>query len=222
MPSAHLRDKQDEVWMETRHYKTPPVVSKTSSAKPRDKAPHSVIPHEGRRNRIYLSENDIRSYYTNIYPLLRKANTEKEKMFRYEYSSEEQQTLFDTLEIPGTAKGKVLEKITLGASEELIFLGASENEFVSSGAHVPTRKQKDDFYFEIGTELIVYGRTQPDAEVWLEDKKIPINKDGTFSVRFALPDGKIPLGFKAISHNKKHLRKISTKVKRSPTNYSKQ
>jgi hypothetical protein len=143
-------------------------------------------------------------------------------MFRYEYSSEEQQTLFDTLEIPGTAKGKVLENITLGASEELIFLGASENEFVSSGAHVPTRKQKDDFYFEIGTELIVYGRTQPDAAVWLEDKKIPINKDGTFSVRFALPDGKIPLGFKAISHNKKHLRKISTKVKRSPTNYSKQ
>jgi hypothetical protein len=180
------------------------------------------MPHEGRRNRIYLSEHDIRSYYTNIYPTLRRAHTKKEKIFRYEHSSGEQQALFEKLEIPGTAQGKVLEKITLGASEELIFLGASEHKFVSSGAHLPTRKQKDDFYFEIGTELIVYGRTQPDAEVWLEDKKIPLNKDGTFSIRLALPDGKIPLGFKAISRNKKHVRKISTKVKRSPTDYSKQ
>jgi len=122
--------------------------------------------------------------------------------------------------MPGCSQGELLNTILVGTSEDLIFPGASEQEFISSGAGAPTGEQKDTFYFEIGTELVVYGRTRPDAEVWLDDKKISLSKDGTFSLRFALPDGKIPLGFKAVSGNKKHLRRISTGVKRSPTDYS--
>ena len=87
---------------------------------------------------------------------------------------------------------------------------------------MPSQKKSDDFYFEIGTELIVYGRTEPDAEVWLENKKIHLRQDGTFSLRFALADGVIPLGFQAISNSKKHVRRIITKVERSKTKYSKQ
>ena len=222
-PSAHIRDKCDEVWMQPRQdYKEPPVVSKSNPVEARHKTPRSVISQKAKNRRIYLSEDDVRSYYTNIYPLARRADTKREKIFRFESFPKKEQSHFETLETPGTAKEKVLEKIGMGASEELIFPGASENEFVSSGGQVETRKQKDDFYFEIGTELVVYGRTLPDAEVWLENRKIPLKKDGTFSIRFALPDGNIPLGFKAISCNKEHIRKISTKVKRSPTDYSKQ
>lgn len=222
-PSAHIRDKYDEVWMQVRQdYKEPPVVSKSDPAESRHKTPRSMISQKAKNRRIYLSEAEVRSYYANIYPLARKADAKREKIFRFESFPEKKQSHFETLETPETAKGKVLEKIGLGASEELIFPGASENQFVSSGAQAQTGKQKDDFYFEIGTELVVYGRTLPDAEVWLENRKIPLKKDGTFSIRFALPDGKIPLGFKAISCNKEHIRKILTKVKRSPTDYSKQ
>jgi hypothetical protein len=45
------------------------------------------------------------------------------------------------------------------------------------------------FWFRLGTELIVYGATEPDARVTLEGRPIRLRPDGTFTVRFALPDG---------------------------------
>jgi hypothetical protein len=45
------------------------------------------------------------------------------------------------------------------------------------------------FWFRLGTELIVYGATEPDAKVTLQGRPVKLNPDGTFSVRFALPDG---------------------------------
>ena len=80
----------------------------------------------------------------------------------------------------------------LGASE---FGGASESFPGASEQPYSGRK----FFFEIGTELIVYGRTEPDAKVWWGDKKIELRPDGTFGMRLALPDGRIPLGFTAVS-----------------------
>jgi hypothetical protein len=45
------------------------------------------------------------------------------------------------------------------------------------------------FWFNINAELIVYGATEPDAEVRIGDRVIKLRHDGTFSYRFALPDG---------------------------------
>ncbi|HVP58139.1 MAG TPA: DUF4912 domain-containing protein [bacterium] len=46
------------------------------------------------------------------------------------------------------------------------------------------------FWFRVGTELIVYGATEPDAKVTLQGRPVKLKPDGSFSVRFALPDGK--------------------------------
>jgi hypothetical protein len=45
------------------------------------------------------------------------------------------------------------------------------------------------FWFRLGTELIVYGATEPDAKVTLQGRPIVLRPDGTFTVRFDLPDG---------------------------------
>jgi hypothetical protein len=45
------------------------------------------------------------------------------------------------------------------------------------------------FWFRLDTELIVYGATEPDARVTLQGRPLKLRPDGTFSVRFALPDG---------------------------------
>jgi hypothetical protein len=45
------------------------------------------------------------------------------------------------------------------------------------------------FWFRLGTELIVYGATEPDARVTLQGRPIALRPDGTFTVRFDLPDG---------------------------------
>src|SRR5262249_2464054 len=46
------------------------------------------------------------------------------------------------------------------------------------------------FHFEIDAELIVYGSTEPNAQVTLQGEPVPVRPDGTFTVRFSLPDSR--------------------------------
>jgi len=64
--------------------------------------------------------------------------------------------------------------------------------FVSSGASSPVRKilRERKFWLVVNTELIVYGATEPDAKVRVQNRDIKLRSDGTFSLRFSLPDGK--------------------------------
>lgn len=47
-----------------------------------------------------------------------------------------------------------------------------------------------DFHFEIDAELIVYGTTEPNARVTLQGEPVQLRPDGTFTVRFSLPDSR--------------------------------
>jgi hypothetical protein len=47
-----------------------------------------------------------------------------------------------------------------------------------------------DFHFELDAELIVYGATEPNAKVTLQGEPVQLRSDGTFTVRFALPDSR--------------------------------
>lgn len=49
------------------------------------------------------------------------------------------------------------------------------------------------FWFNINAEIVIYGATDPDAEVRMAGRKIKLRPDGTFSFRFALPDGNYQL-----------------------------
>ena len=48
----------------------------------------------------------------------------------------------------------------------------------------------DGFHFEIDAELIVYGATEPNAKVTLQGEPVQLRPDGTFTVRFSLPDSR--------------------------------
>jgi uncharacterized protein len=47
-----------------------------------------------------------------------------------------------------------------------------------------------DFHFQIDAELIVYGTTEPNARVTLQGEPVQLRADGTFTVRFRLPDSR--------------------------------
>jgi hypothetical protein len=47
-----------------------------------------------------------------------------------------------------------------------------------------------NFHFEVDAELIVYGTTEPNARVTLQGEPVQLRSDGTFTVRFSLPDSR--------------------------------
>lgn len=46
------------------------------------------------------------------------------------------------------------------------------------------------FFFKLDAELIVYGSTEPSAKVMIQGEPIQLRPDGTFTMRFSLPDGR--------------------------------
>lgn len=68
---------------------------------------------------------------------------------------------------------------------------------VSSGGGPGSRKK--GFWFNLNAELIIYGATEPDASVSIGGRRIKLRPDGSFSFRFALPDGAYQLPAVAVS-----------------------
>ena len=46
------------------------------------------------------------------------------------------------------------------------------------------------FHFEIDAEMIVFGKTEPDARVTLQGEPVKLRPDGTFTMRYALPNSR--------------------------------
>ena len=47
-----------------------------------------------------------------------------------------------------------------------------------------------NFHFEVDAELIVFGSTEPNAKLMLQNEPVPVRPDGSFTVRFSLPDAR--------------------------------
>ena len=80
----------------------------------------------------------------------------------------------------------------------------------SVGQKVAARK----FWLVVNTELIVYGATEPGAKVTVQGQPITLSPDGTFSLRFALPDGEQVIPVKAVSPDNLEERVITPVVKK--------
>jgi hypothetical protein len=72
-----------------------------------------------------------------------------------------------------------------------------------------------DFNFQVDTELIVHGVTRPDARVTLRGEPVKIRSDGTFAVRFNLPDRRHVLPMVASSRDGAEQRTIVLAVDRN-------
>lgn len=46
------------------------------------------------------------------------------------------------------------------------------------------------FFFKLDAELIVYGATEPTAKVMIQGEPVQLRPDGTFTMRYSLPDGR--------------------------------
>lgn len=72
-----------------------------------------------------------------------------------------------------------------------------------SGVEFPVPRS---FWFNVNAELVIYGATEPGAQVTIGGRPIRLRQDGTFSYRFALPDGyyRLPLTASAAHGDVRH------------------
>jgi len=105
-----------------------------------------------------------------------------------------------------------LEGILNLTSGELITQESSLSS--PAGQQPPDQRKQKGFWLVANTELIVYGATEPDASVSVCGHPVKLNKDGSFCLRFALPDGQQLIPVEATNNDGDDTRKIEFKVSR--------
>ena len=75
--------------------------------------------------------------------------------------------------------------------------------------------RKREFHFELDAELLVFGATEPDAHVTLQGDPVRLRPDGTFTVRFSLPNCRQVIPAVASSANGLEQRTVVLAVERN-------
>jgi hypothetical protein len=115
-----------------------------------------------------------------------------------------------SLEITELIRRRLTQEARLDISSPLRAFGGPEISGMSGSISRPSLsspaipfgaapKAEKSFWFNVNAELIVYGATEPGAKVTLGGHEIKLRPDGTFSYRFALPDGAYDLPAVAVS-----------------------
>jgi len=90
-----------------------------------------------------------------------------------------------------------------------LFSGVLASPGITSVSSPVKKAVERKFWLIVNTELIVYGATEPDAKVTVQGRPINLRSDGTFTLRFALPDGKQVIPVKAVSSDNVEERTIT-------------
>src|SRR5262249_8143232 len=85
--------------------------------------------------------------------------------------------------------------------------------FGSGGMTLGGKSRK--FWFQLDAELIVYGATEANARVTLQGEPVKLRPDGTFTMRFRLPDSRQIIPAVAISPDGIEERTIVLAVERN-------
>jgi hypothetical protein len=104
---------------------------------------------------------------------------------------------------------EITELIRRRLTQEISSLGVSSLSSPFGGLGQPK-----GFWFNVNAELIIYGATEPTARVTLGGHEIKLRSDGSFSFRFALPDGKYDLPAVAVSADGTDARAANLKFSR--------
>lgn len=123
-----------------------------------------------------------------------------------------------SLEITELLRRSLMQEISSQAAAMLArgeLAGAELGGLSSISSPFGGEGRRKGFWFNVNAELIIYGATEPDAAVTIGGRKIQLRKDGTFSFRFALPDGNYDLPVQATSADASDSRRAELKFSRA-------
>lgn len=86
---------------------------------------------------------------------------------------------------------------------------------LSSGEFQPPKNRQKDFWLWVETELVLYGATEPDAQVTLMGQPLKLNPDGTFRVKFPFPHGtELKMDVRAVDRTGEQVREAKPAARR--------
>jgi uncharacterized protein len=109
----------------------------------------------------------------------------------------------------------VTSPTNVAISGEALPLGPEVSAISSELGKAPTLGREKGFWFNVNAEIVLYGATDPKAKIWIGDREIKLRADGTFSYRFALPDGAYDLPINAVSADREDVRSAHLHFNRS-------
>jgi hypothetical protein len=88
---------------------------------------------------------------------------------------------------------------------------------MGSGELAAEKRKEVGFWFVVDTELLIHGATESDARVTIQGRPVKLRPDGTFSLRFQLPDGTQVIDATAQSADGAFRKTITPTVRRETT-----
>lgn len=110
---------------------------------------------------------------------------------------------------------EITELIRRRLSQEMSSFGISSLGISSLSSPFGGIPSARSFWFMVNAELIIYGATEPDAKVTIGGNPVKLRPDGSFSFRFALPDGNYDLPAVAVSADGTDARAADLKFSRN-------
>jgi hypothetical protein len=120
-----------------------------------------------------------------------------------------------SLEITELIRRQFLRELSSQAAAQLGETGSWSGAVSSFSSPFGGKEQQKGFWFNVNAELIIYGATERDATVTIGGRTIKLRSDGSFSYRFALPDGQYDLPAVATSSDGTDSRSAELKFSRS-------
>jgi hypothetical protein len=218
---GYYRDsEQGRRWMPVA--KSDPVFTPPASLSPNTRVEFATIP-------LDTPFNELRSAVSNELPAdlplavalsaLRRAaapclTPEQEHALAQAVSvSATQHLLRGSLDILELLRGQSPDASSAAVME--FSLPSSPGAVSSVSSPVGGAQPQKGFWFKVNAELIVYGSTEPNAKVTVAGRPITLRPDGTFSFRFALPDGEYELPVTAVSADATEGRAVELKFARA-------
>ncbi|HEX3889735.1 MAG TPA: DUF4912 domain-containing protein [Verrucomicrobiae bacterium] len=140
----------------------------------------------------------------NGHPELPRVTASSPSPFPTTWTPQQEQALAKIINIDNVRRVwmgslEITELIRRKLSHEISSLGVSSFGVSSLSSPFGGMEKAKGFWFNVNAELIIYGATEPNAKVTLGGHEIKLRSDGSFSFRFALPDGKYDLPAVAVS-----------------------
>ena len=101
-----------------------------------------------------------------------------------------------------------------GETSSGMFSGFSPGGSSSPSGASWSGQPQHGFWFAVNAELIIYGATEPTAQVTVDGKPIALRSDGTFSFHWTFPDGKYRLPVVAASGKTGETRAVELQFER--------